>query len=140
MNNQNTDTNAQSKKWRSWLILFLRWLLGGIAGVWISSWFYFGLKNHASTGSFLWFGELLESVLAIPFVGHIYLFYPDTISYTNVNDFLTSFPVLIWGLISALLASGNKEQMRIGRILLVAYVIVGCISYIRFLIAIFRFF
>jgi len=88
MNNQNTDTNAQSKKWRSWLILFLRWLLGGIAGVWISSWFYFGLKNHASTGSFLWFGELLESVLAIPFVGHIYLFYPDTISYTNVNDFL----------------------------------------------------
>ena len=132
MNSRNI-ADSQSNQWQSWLVLFLRWLLGGIAGIGISSWFYFGIVTHANTGSFLWFGEILSSVVAVPFVGLAYLFYPGLISYPSVSDFFVTFPVLIWGLIGALLASGRKEQIKVGVILLVLWVIIGCISFFRLL-------
>jgi hypothetical protein len=43
---------------------------------------------------------------------------------------------MIWGFISALLASGKKGQIKIGIVLLVIYIIVGCISYIQVLLQI----
>jgi hypothetical protein len=129
MNDQSTAINSQAQNQQSWLILFLRWPIGGFAGILISSWFYFGLINHATAGSFFWFGEILSSVVGVPFVGHVYLFYPYTISFLHITDFFVTFPVLIWGLIGALLASGRKNQITIGKILLVLYIIVGCVSF-----------
>ena len=46
MNNQN-PVDEKSKQWQSWLILFLRWLLGGLAGIGLSAWIYYGLKNDS---------------------------------------------------------------------------------------------
>jgi hypothetical protein len=132
MHNQNSTTDSKSQKWPSWLVLFLRWILGGLAGIGISSWFYFGLKNDIFTGAFLWVLETL-SILFIPFGGHLHLFYPGASSFSHVNDFFVTFPVLFWGLIGALLASGRKSQITTGIILLVLFMIVGYISF--FLVA-----
>src|SRR5574341_713895 len=117
--------------WRSWLNQILRWILGGIAGIVVSAWFYFGLKNDATTGSFFWFRGILESPLAVPFVGHISLFYPYPMSFPQISNFFATPPVLFWGLIGLLLASGRSVQLRIGITLLVIYVIVGCILFFQ---------
>lgn len=120
MNNQNTDTNARSKQWQSWPVLFLRWLLGSLAGIGISAWIYFGLISHTFE---------MSPVLSAPFAGHIYLFHLDTVSFLHVSDFFTTFPVLIWGLIGALLAWGRRNQIVAGMALLIIYVVVGYISF-----------
>ena len=122
----------QSNTWRGWVILALRWLLGGLAGIGISSWIYFGLKNDIFIGPFLWMLETL-SILFIPFGGHLHLFYPGASTFSHVNDFFVTFPVLFWGFIGALLASGRKSQITTGKILLILFMIVGYVSF--FLVA-----
>lgn len=127
MSKQNTSIDPRSKNLRSWLMLVLRWLLGGLAGIGISSWIYFGLKSDTFTGPFLWLLEMLP-ILSVPFVGHIYLFYPGTIHFP-VNYYFITFPVLIWGLIGALIASGMRNQIIVGTVFLTLYVVVGFFSY-----------
>jgi hypothetical protein len=127
MDNQNIDSNPQPNKLPNWPVLFLRWLLGALAGIGLSSWIYFGLKNDAFTGPFLWVLEMLF-ILFIPFVGHLYLFYSGATSFSHVNDFFMTFPVLSWGLVGAMLASGRKSQIKIGTILLILFVVVGYVS------------
>ena len=130
MNNHNT-LHEKSETWPSWLVLFIRWLLGGISGVWISSWFYFGIATHATTGSYLWLKEILSPFKAAPFAGLIYLFNLDKRSFLNISDFFITYPALIWGLIGALLASGRSDQVKTGAVLLGLIVIVGFISFFR---------
>jgi hypothetical protein len=115
LDTQNADIDLDA---RNGLILLLRLLLGGIAGVLISSWFYFGLINHLD----------VPSIFSLPFAGHLYLFYTYTVSFPHISDLFFTPPVLLWGLIGALLASGRKTQIKIGTTLLVIYVSVGCIS------------
>lgn len=128
MNNQNSSTNLKSQKWPNWLVLFSRWILGGLVGIVISSWIYFGLKNDIFTGLFLRVLEML-SILFIPFVGHLYLFYPGANSFPHLNDFFITFPVLFWGLTGALLTSGRRSQITTGIILLVLFLVVGYVSF-----------
>lgn len=125
MNNQNTTENVRSEKWQGWLVLILRGLLGGLAGIGISAWIYFGLKSHTFE---------MPPILSAPFAGHIYLFKLDTVSFLHVSDFFITFPVLVWGLIGALLASGRRNQIVVGMALLILYVIVGYISFFLFVL------
>jgi len=119
--------NPRSKQWQSWLVLILRWLLGGLAGIGISAWIYFGLISHTFE---------MSPVLSVPFAGHIYLFHLDAISFRHVSDFLITFPALIWGLIGGLLASGRRNQIVAGMTMLIIYVVVGYISFFLFIIKI----
>ncbi len=121
MNNQSAGTNSQSTKWRSWLVLFLRWLLGALAGIGISASIYFALKNHTLD---------ISPILSVPFIGQLLLFDPSF----SANDIVS--PALIWGLIGTLPAAGGQNQITTGKILLVLYVIVGCISFFRVLMMI----
>ncbi len=119
MNNQTVITDSHSNKWRSRIVLFLRLLLGGLAGIGISSWICFGLISHAIE---------MSPILSAPFVGYIYLFHLDTVSFQHISDFFITFPVLFLGLIGALLASGRKSYIKTGAILLGIYVVVGFVS------------
>jgi hypothetical protein len=96
----------------------------------ISASIYFALMIHTFSGPFRWVLDISPS-LTFPFAGHIYWFYPDAVPCLHVACLFTTFPVFIWGLIGALLASGRKEQIKVGAILLVLWVIVGFISFFR---------
>jgi hypothetical protein len=150
--NNHSTVDEKSKKRPSWLILFLRWLLGGAIGFGLSAWICLGYITNNTTGllSFILDNFIITTIL---FTGPLLLFDPSFYGNDSFIDFLVrsfpnadydflviSLPSMIWGFIGALLASGSKEQTRVGRILLVAYIILGCISYIRLFIAIFRFF
>ena len=111
-------------------MLFSRWLLGALAGIGISASIYFALISHTFTGPFRWVLYISPS-LTFPFAGHIYWFYVDKISFPQISDFFFTVPVLIWGLIGALLASGRKEQIKAGITLLILYVGVGIYAFFR---------
>jgi hypothetical protein len=128
MDNQNIGSNPQPNKLPNWPVLFLRWLLGALVAIVISASFYFALLNHNFSGPFLWVLEKLP-VLAAPFVGHIYLFYPPRDSFLSVYSLFVTIPVLSWGLVGAMLASVRKSQIRIGIILFVLFVLVGYVSF-----------
>ena len=116
MNSSNSNVNRPSKQWDSRIVLFLRWILGALAG--------FGV-------SLLIFHEFMnETFLAVPFIGQLLLFDPSF----RAGNLVTS--ALIWGFIGALLASGRKEQISVGAFLLLIYVIVGCYSFFRVLMMI----
>ena len=138
MNNQNT-VDEKSKKWPGWLVLFLRYLVGWVIGFGISVWICLGMITNTVTGPLSW-------VLRLPFIsllfggplllfdyslfGTKYLIDSLSRSFPNIDyDFLVvSLPSIIWGFIGALLASGRKEQIKIGIILLLLYVSIGCIA------------
>src|SRR5919106_1624960 len=127
MDNLNIDSNPQPNKLSKWPVLFLRWFLGGLAGIGISASIYFALITPTFRGPFFWLLEMLP-ILSAPFIGHTYLFYPHTVSFPHINDLFVTFPVLFWGLIGALLASGRKSQTTTGIILLVLFIVVGYVS------------
>ena len=120
MNNQSTTTISQSKKWQSWLVLFLRWLLGGLAGIGISVLIYL---------DFLTSTNMIPILCGMPFIGQYYLLNYLIYSSTYYGNYTVIFPALIWGVIGALLASGRKKQIIAGRTLLLLYVIGGIGAY-----------
>jgi len=142
MKNQST-TDSRSKEWRNWFVLFLRWLLGGLAGFGVSAWICYGYITHTVTGPLLWLVDLLP-ILSVPFIGSLLLFDPsffgnndliDSLVHTFPNidyDFLVVVPPsLIWGVVGALFSSGRRNQVKAGTILLGLIVIVGFISFFR---------
>lgn len=112
MHNQNSSADLKSQKWRSRLVLFLRWLLGGVAGIVISGWIYFGLKNQTPVGPFLWVLDMLP-ILSVPFIGHLYLFYQGALSYTHINDFFDYISCALLGINRrvAYIRKKNKSEL-----------------------------
>jgi|GEM_PF-5429383 len=121
MDHSNTDVNRQPKERLGWLILFLRWFVGGIVG-YISSLFLLIITETV-------YPPLLGPIIA----GQQELFYEIFfyMSFDNFrsSDFIYQASVFVystlWGLIGALLASGRKKQKRFGMILLLLYVVAG---------------
>ena len=142
MNNHST-VDEKSKKLPSWAVLSLRWLIGGVIGFGLSAWICLGMITNTVTGPLLWFlrslpfiGILFGGPLILfdnSFFGTKYLIEFLSRSFPNIDrDFLViSLPSIIWGIIGALLASGRKEQMKAGFILLVLYVLVGFYALFR---------
>ncbi len=121
MDHLNANTNNQPKEQIS--LLFLRWIVGGIVGFVCS----FFLLITAETV----YPPILGPIIA----GQQELFY-ELIFYISFDhfgsvDFIYNLSVFIystvWGLIGALIASGRKQQKRIGVILLVIYVVAGAV-------------
>lgn len=130
MNSLNTATNRHSKNKKNSSILLLRWFLGGLVGFGISAWVFLDFLN----------GKNITPILcAVPFIGQFYLFaylylstlLSDYISQT-ISYYVIIFSATIWGLIGALLASGQKKQIFTGAFLLILYLIVGSLSYMIF--------
>ena len=119
MDNQNHPSNPQLNKLSTWPVPW-RWLLGGLAGFGISSLLYF---------DFLTGINIVPILLKVPLVGQYYILNYLIYSVTNIAKFSIIIPALIWGVIGALLTSGNKNQINLGRTLLALYVIGGIGSY-----------
>ena len=126
MDNQNIATYSGPKKWQSWLVLFLRWLLGAIAG-YIIGFILLIITERINP-------PLLEPIIAGQqelFEGLIfYMFYDDAKSFDLILDVSLFVYCTIWGLIGALPASARKKQTKAGVILLILYIIVGFLSYV----------
>ena len=119
MDNQNLQNNPQPNKLSNWT-LPLRWLLGGLVGFGTSSLFYLDFSTSTNVIPFL---------LKIPFVGQYYILNYLIYSELNSSKYNIIIPALIWGVIGALLTSGNRKQIDSGRTLLILYVIAGIGSY-----------
>src|SRR5688500_14043423 len=98
MDNLNLHSNPQPNKLSTWP-LPLRWLLGGLAGFGISSLLYL---------DFLTSTNIIPFLLKIPFVGQYYILNYLIYSELNSSKYNIIIPALIWGVIGALLTSGNK--------------------------------
>ena len=140
MDNQDPAMDSRSNKLRPVLVLLGRWLLGGLAGFWISAWIGQGYLSNNTTGLLKLILDS-TSLVAVLFMGQVLLFDPsffgkkwfiDWLAYSfpnaERNFLIVLVPSLIWGLVGLLLASGRNEQKKMGIILLIIYVIVGCIS------------
>jgi hypothetical protein len=139
MNNQDT-MDSRSKQWRSWLVLFSRWLLGGFIGFGLSAWICFGYITNTITGPLLWVVDFLP-IITFLFSGPLLLFDPSffgnkdlidslvrSFPYVDYDFLVISLPSIIWGFIGALLASGRKNQLKLGIIFFLLYVAIGCIA------------
>lgn len=130
MNSLNTAANPHLKSQKIRIILLLRWFLGGLVGFGISACIFLDFLNDKN---------ITPLLCAIPFIGQFYLFaylYLSTllngyISQT-ISYYIIIFSATIWGLIGALLASGQRKQIFTGAILLILYLIVGILSYMVF--------
>lgn len=104
-------------KWRNKLVLIFRWLLGGVVGYKVSLFLLMISETR--------YPPVLGPIIS----GQRQLFYNLLHSDFKPNDEILEISILIyliiWGLIGALLASGNKIQKRIGAILLVVYILSG---------------
>jgi hypothetical protein len=120
MNNLNLEPSLQPNKQLNWPVLFLRWLLGALAAIGISSLIYL---------DFLTGINIIPILLKLPFVGQYYILNYLIYSGLNSSKYSIIIPALIWGVIGALLTSGNKKQIHSGRTLLILYVIGGIGSY-----------
>ncbi len=128
MDNPGTASSPQPKKWPGWLVLFLRWLLGGIAGYLISYYlFIISASGPLPVIGFLFLGqvELFNSLLFKALYDNFILFSPTSIYGTSI--FLYS---MLWGLIGALLASRRRKQIIAGVIFLVLYIIAGGVYFV----------
>jgi uncharacterized membrane protein len=108
-------------KQRNWLILILRWLIGGAVAYKVSL-FLFILSETQ-------YPPVLGPIIS----GQQGLFYKLTFnflySHLNSSDLIFEISIFlyqfIWVTTSALIASGEKIQMRIGVILLIIYILLG---------------
>jgi hypothetical protein len=115
MGNQNLLSNPQPNKLSNWP-LPLRWLLGGLAGFGISSLLYLNFLTDIN---------IIPVLLKVPFIGQYYVLNYLIYSGLNSDKYSIIIPALIWGVIGALLTSGNKKQIDSGWTLLIFYVIGG---------------
>jgi len=119
MNNLNIDSNPQTYKQSNWPVP-LRWLLGGLAGIGISSLIYLDFLTEIN---------IIPVLLKVPFIGQYYILNYLIYSGLNSDKYSIIIPALIWGVIGALFTSGNKKQIDSGWTLLILYVIGGIGSY-----------
>jgi hypothetical protein len=111
-------------------VLLLRWFLGSTAGSGLSAWFFIDLLNSENAA---------PALAAMPFIGQYYLF-AFLFLHLGIGDFISSTmswyvilcPVLICGLIGALLSSGQSKQTIAGLILLILCIVIGSLSYMIF--------
>src|SRR5687767_13840255 len=89
MDNQNAHSNPQANKLSNWT-LPLRWLLGGLAGIGISSLIYF---------DFLTSTNIIPVLLKVPFIGQYYILNYLIYSGSNSSKYSIIIPALIWGVI-----------------------------------------
>jgi len=126
LDNQNSRINSRPENWRNWLLLSLRWLAGGLVG------FVVGL--------FLFIlGETVHPPLLGPIIaGQEELF--NELMFYVFDDYFGSSDLIygasflaysaIWMIIGALLLSGRSKQIKTGAILLILYVMIGCLWYV----------
>jgi hypothetical protein len=139
MISHDTITNLPWQKGRSWLLLLLRWLFGGMVGFGLSAWICFGYITNTITGPFLWLLDLIP-ILSFIMGGSLLLFDPSLSGHSafielfarmfpNIDqDFLAIMPAALFcGFIGALLASGNKVQIKVAVILLILEIVIGSI-------------
>lgn len=129
MESSNNPSSPHVNNWQSRLILFLRYLGGGVVGL------IFGLILFILS-------ETINPPLLGPIIaGQMELF--EIIFFYTLYDQFQSFELLenlsfimyfsLWGTIGALIASNRKHQVRIGGFLLFLYLIMGCLFYIIWL-------
>ena len=129
LNGLNTVTNLKSKNWRGRLILFLRWFVGGSIGYFSSFFLFLNARNTINLppfigpimfGQHLLFADLYLSNTPAQYVSDVESYY------------IVIFCSLLWGLIGASLASGNRRQFIGGLIFLALYLIAGGLSYMYY--------
>ena len=125
MDNQNTATNLQSKKWRRSLIQLLRLLGGAILGYLIS----FGLLIFDGTVFLPLLGMIISGQEELFELVFFYALYDTLRSMGAVQGMAEFVYTSLWALIGALLMSGRRKQIRIGVIFLILYVIFGYLIY-----------
>ena len=125
MDNQNTATNLQSKKWRGSLIQLLRLLGGAILGYLIS----FVLLIFNGTVFLPLLGMIISGQEELFELVFFYALYDSLRSMGAVHGMAEFVYTSLWALIGALLMSGRRKQIRIGVIFLILYVIVGLLAY-----------
>ena len=119
----NTDIEnykAKPNKYRSNLVLIFRWLIGFFVGFGISALVYIDFLNNI---------YIIPFPIAVPFIGQYYFFNYLIYSSTSYSNYSITFPAMIWGIIGALLISGKKNQIKIGTIALIVYVVAGIVLY-----------
>ena len=126
MNNYNNTTNSQSNERQSWLILIFRLLGGSIVG-YISGFFLLILSEtvHPPLLGPVIAGqeELFDNIF-------FYILYENSGSLDLIHNVSLLVFLSFWGLIGALILSGRRKLVKIGKILLILYVITGCLSYL----------
>ena len=139
---------VSSSHQNGWRLLFLRWLLGGLLGFGLSALICYGYLSNDATG----FLSIVSDCLPlIPFIfgSSLLLFDPSFFGSKELIDSLERLfptmdrifiivliPSLIWGLVGALLASGRKNQIKVGLLLFLLYAAIGLIASIRVFLAI----
>lgn len=118
---KNQEILSESKIWKVWLVLFLRWFFGGIIGC-ISSLFLLILAETV-------YPPIIGPIIAgqqeiLYFILDLLL--PDNfVSLDFVYELSVIIYLIFWALVGALIASGNKIQKRIGALFLVIYILSG---------------
>ncbi|MDK1029586.1 MAG: hypothetical protein QGD88_09435 [Anaerolineae bacterium] len=129
LNKLKTGRDPQPKKWKNWLILFSRWLLGSVVGAIIGLALHFlkviiypPILGPIIQGQRALFDQLIFSIYYLLFNNYLS---SDLRFYLSLIIYAT-----LWGLIGALLLSGKKKQIKIGVVLLVIYLVVGGVYFI----------
>jgi hypothetical protein len=128
MNNPDTAGTPPPKRQPVGLLLFLRWLLGGIAG-------------YVAGVFLLILGYTGQPPLLGPIIVGQVEFFNNLFYWTSLDTFIESPPItffgtsgfacsLLWGITGSLLASGRKRQMTSGMIFLILYLLLGGVYFI----------
>jgi hypothetical protein len=129
MNEPNNKTTPQSQAKLSWFPISLRWLVGGIVGYIFGSY----LNDHYYDLPYLFpLFIIQQSWLEFYFV-YKHTFLNKYLSPEAISSLITFIHLMLFGLLGALLASGRKKQIKIGKILAVLYIVMGFLLIIIFL-------
>ncbi len=126
MDNLNTTASPHLKDRKGWVVLFLRWFLGGVVG------FISGLSlliinfvtgplcpvGFILLGQYVLFENLIYTILYDKFISR-------TLHHMSASLVSLLIYSVFWGAIGALLASGRKKQIIVGTILLILYILLG---------------
>lgn len=123
-----TPSDFNPNKWRGRLILSLRWILGGFVGLIVSLSLY---MIHPPILGPITLGQ--EQLLFYLIFDILYERFGSTELIFTISVILFS---TIWMVISALIFSGKKRQIRLGAALITLYSIIGMIWYMILLIGV----
>lgn len=117
-------TQPLSTKMRNWLLLLVRWFIGGFVG-YVGSFILFAVSSQGFLPLlgliFVGQHELFNRII---FSIYFFLYNNFPSSDLKLNASLMIYSTL-WGVIGALIASGRQKQKRFGVILLLLYVVIG---------------